>query len=435
VLARAVEAWPKGSGPALLVALLLLGGAVGKSAQLPLQTWLPDAMAGPTPVSALIHAATMVTAGFYLIARTHPIFQLAPQAMQAVAWVGAATLTLAGLSALAQRDIKRVLAYSTISQIGYMFLGLGVGAWSAAVFHFATHAVFKALLFMGAGAIIVCVHHEQDMFKLGGLRKRLPVVFWTFLIGSASLAALPLVSSGFYSKDLILWRAWESGQGSLGLWAVGLIGAAVTALYTGRMVVLTFFGRAGTEPERRPGAAMAVPLVILAGLACLLGFVELPHTLGHFTPLSDFLHGALPAAAAPMPGRPVGTGAEWGLQALAALVSVGGLFLAWRLFSGERRLIGRLTGSGLGARLHGLLAAGWGFDWIYDRLVVAPYRFLARIDKDDLFDWIGRAAAGLARALHHGLSAGQTGKLRHYALGLAAGALAILAVIMVMAWR
>lgn len=182
-------------------ALLLLGGAIGKSGQVPLQVWLPDAMAGPTPVSALIHAATMVTAGVYLIARMNPVFTNAPLVQHLVAVIGAVTLLIAGLCALAQSDIKRVLAYSTISQIGYMFLALGVGAWSAGMFHFFTHAIFKALLFMAAGAIIVALHHEQDMFKMGGLRRRMPLVFGTYLIGAISLAALPLVTAGFYSKD------------------------------------------------------------------------------------------------------------------------------------------------------------------------------------------------------------------------------------------
>ncbi|HEY1163713.1 MAG TPA: NADH-quinone oxidoreductase subunit L, partial [Chitinophaga sp.] len=205
ILDKAPTLWTVGNTTVVWIAFLLLGGAVGKSAQLPLQTWLPDAMAGPTPVSALIHAATMVTAGVYLIARMHTLFELAPAAQTGVAIVGAITLLLAGCSALVQRDIKRVLAYSTISQIGYMFLALGVGAWSAAIFHFVTHAFFKALLFMGAGAVIVAMHHEQDMMKMGGLRKQLPAVYWVFLVGSASLAALPFITSGFYSKDQIVW--------------------------------------------------------------------------------------------------------------------------------------------------------------------------------------------------------------------------------------
>ncbi|MBZ0246718.1 MAG: NADH-quinone oxidoreductase subunit L, partial [Cyclobacteriaceae bacterium] len=229
---QAPQLWVVGSSQATLIALLLLGGAVGKSAQLPLQTWLPDAMAGPSPVSALIHAATMVTAGVYIIARTHVIFELAPIALFTVGVIGALTLLIAGFSALTQYDLKRVLAYSTISQIGYMFLALGVGAWSSAIFHFMIHAFFKALLFLGAGAVIAAVHHEHDMFKMGGLRKKLPLVYWTFLIGAASLAALPFVTAGFYSKDQILWLSWASEKGNNWLFLAALIGAFITTVYT-----------------------------------------------------------------------------------------------------------------------------------------------------------------------------------------------------------
>ena len=212
LMQRAAASWPVGSGLAIAAAGLLLGGALGKSAQLPLQTWLPDAMAGPTPVSALIHAATMVTAGVYLIARTHVLYELAPAVQAAVAVIGALTLLLASFSALNQTDLKRILAYSTISQIGYMFLALGVGAWSAAIFHFMTHAFFKALLFLAAGVVIQRLREEHDIFHMGGLRQRLPLAFWSFLIGSASLAALPFVDAGFYSKDLILWEVWNRGR-------------------------------------------------------------------------------------------------------------------------------------------------------------------------------------------------------------------------------
>ena len=222
LMQRASEQWPVGIHVMrLTAALLLLGGAVGKSAQLPLQVWLPDAMAGPTPTSALLHAATMVTAGVYLIARTHVLFSLAPSAQFAVAIVGAATLLLAGFSALTQHDIKRVLAYSTVSQIGYMFLALGVGAWQAAIFHFMTHAFFKALLFLGAGVIINALHDEHSIFRMGGLRKELPVAFWTFLIAGCSLAGLPFITAGFFSKDLIIWQAWSAQQGHPGLWIAG----------------------------------------------------------------------------------------------------------------------------------------------------------------------------------------------------------------------
>ena len=256
---NASEKWVAGSSIAVLTAALLLAGGLGKSAQLPLQTWLPDAMAGPSPVSALIHAATMVTAGVYLIARTHVLFSLAPVVQTAIAIIGALTLLIAGFSALAQHDLKRILAYSTISQIGYMFLALGVGAWSAAVFHFMIHAFFKALLFLGAGVVILVLDEEHDIFKMGGLRKKLPVIFYTFLIGSASLSALPLITAGFYSKDQILWYAFSAQGGSIILWLAGIFGAFMTALYSFRMIFITFYGEAKTEPSFLPGKLMTSP--------------------------------------------------------------------------------------------------------------------------------------------------------------------------------
>ena len=214
ILQQSPTHFTTGSSNITLIALLLLIGGMGKSAQLPLQTWLPDAMAGPSPVSALIHAATMVTAGVYLIARMHVLFQLSPLAMNVTAIVGAVTLFVAGCSAMVQTDIKRILAYSTISQIGYMFLALGTGAWSAAIFHFFTHAFFKALLFLAAGAVIESLHHEHNIFKMGGLKNKMPVVFYTFLAGAAALSALPLISAGFFSKDQILWYAWSATNGN-----------------------------------------------------------------------------------------------------------------------------------------------------------------------------------------------------------------------------
>ena len=224
---QATEIWLPGDMVVTIACLLLVGGAVGKSAQLPLQTWLPDAMAGPTPVSALIHAATMVTAGVYLIARNHELFLLAPTALLTVAVIGAVTLLMAAFAAMTQTDIKRILAYSTISQIGYMFLALGVGAWSAAIFHLMTHAFFKALLFLGAGAVIYSLHHEHNIFRMGGLRSKLPVAFWSFMIGSAALAALPL-TSGFYSKDLILLATYDQAPFGGWLLAAGMLGALLT---------------------------------------------------------------------------------------------------------------------------------------------------------------------------------------------------------------
>ncbi len=426
LMASAQAHWPVGSALATTAALLLLGGAVGKSAQLPLQTWLPDAMAGPTPVSALIHAATMVTAGVYLIARTHALFALAPAAMLAVGIVGALTLLIAGCSALVQSDIKRVLAYSTISQIGYMFLALGVGAWSAAIFHFMTHAFFKALLFLAAGAVIIALHHEQDIFKMGGLKRSLPVVFWTFLIGSASLAALPLVTSGFYSKDLILWEAWAGPHANRWLYAAGLAGAAFTAVYTFRLVFLVFCGDERTRVHARPGAAMLVPLVILAVLATLGGFVEMPATLGGVTTFSDFLGGTFGAAAH---GGAHDHGEEALLQLVAAVVSLGGLALAWLLYRRRPEIPRAWATAPAGARVRRFWFSGWGFDALYDVLVVRPYEWVARINKADGCDSLYTGLANLVTGLHRALARTQSGRLRAYAVGIAAGAILALAIL------
>jgi NADH-quinone oxidoreductase subunit L len=425
VMQRATQQWAVGSALAVATAALLLGGALGKSAQLPLQTWLPDAMAGPTPVSALIHAATMVTAGMYLIARTHVLFLLAPVVQSAVAVIGAATLLLAGFSALTQRDIKRVLAYSTISQIGYMFLALGVGAWSAAVFHFMTHAFFKALLFLGAGVVILRLHDEHDMFKMGGLRKEIPLTFWTFLIGAASLAALPLVTAGFYSKDLILWDAWASTAGSPWLWGAGLVGALLTSLYAFRMVFLTFFGAAHNRLEgRRTPLLMQAPLVILAGLSVVGGLVELPPTLGNLPLFSNFLRPVLPAVTTVHGG----SGLVLIMQAVAAVVSLGGIGAAYVLFLRRRAITERLAHSLVGRALHRLWFAGWGFDWLYDGLVVRPFVWLANVNKGDFIDRFYAGVAWLNKALYRALSYTQGGQVRRYALGIGIGAVVVIAV-------
>jgi NADH-quinone oxidoreductase subunit L len=463
LLGRAAAQWPAGSALPTAAALLLLGGAVGKSAQLPLQTWLPDAMAGPTPVSALIHAATMVTAGVYLIARMYVVFSLAPAALTAVAIVGALTLLLAGCSALVQSDIKRVLAYSTISQIGYMFLALGVGAWSAAVFHFMTHAFFKALLFMGAGAVILALHHEQDIFRMGGLRRALPVVYWTFLAGAASLAALPLVTAGFYSKDLILWEAWSSPAGSRWLWAAGVLGALLTALYTFRLVFLVFHGELRARVEHRHGRAITLPLVVLAVLALIGGFVEIPPTIVDSPAFSRFLEGTFEPAAslgagdvgeavragdaaasapesdhlsdthASAPAH-AGRGEELTLQLIAAAVTLAGLFIAYQVFLRRRERVARWSAAPLGARVHHLWFAGWGFDALYDWLFVRPYVWIARVNRADVFDAFYTALARGAVALHAVLARTQTGRIRAYATGIVIGTILALAV-MVFGWN
>jgi NADH-quinone oxidoreductase subunit L len=428
VMNRATTAWPVGAPLATAAALLLLGGAIGKSAQLPLQTWLPDAMAGPTPVSALIHAATMVTAGVYLIARTHALFLLSPAAMTVVALVGALTLLLAGCSALVQTDIKRVLAYSTISQIGYMFLALGVGAWSAAILHFMTHAFFKALLFLGAGAVILALHHEQEIARMGGLRRSLPVVFWTFLIGGASLAALPLVTSGFYSKDAILWAAWNAPHGGRVLWAAGLAGALLTALYTFRLIFRVFFGEERTTVTHRPTWVIALPLVVLAGLATIGGFVETPHTLGGVTLFSRFLQGTFGVAGGHAEAVGAGHGAELALQILAAIVSLGGVWLAYRLFLRRPETLARWRGARAGAALRRFWLGGWGFDELYDRVLVRPFEWTARVSRGDFIDSFYTGLARTLGGLHGALAATQNGRVRFYVAGIAIGAILAIAI-------
>jgi NADH-quinone oxidoreductase subunit L len=422
---RARAFWPSGSTLPTVAALLLLGGAVGKSAQLPLQTWLPDAMAGPSPVSALIHAATMVTAGVYLIARTHVLFSLAPSVLTLVAIVGAVTLLLAGFSALTQHDIKRVLAYSTISQIGYMFLALGVGAWSAAIFHFMIHAFFKALLFLGAGVVILVLDHEHNMFKMGGLRRQLPVTFWTFLIASGALSAVPLVTAGFYSKDLVIWQAYASTRGGMWLWAAGIAGALLTSMYTFRMVILTFFGPPGMEVSRRPGWRMTLPMVVLGVLSLTAGFLDVPRSLGGIPVLSNFLKSSLPAV--------ISAGARAGREGLfeiiSGTVSLGGILLIYLFIRCIPRFTEKLVRSGVGGAVHRFWFAGWGFDQLYDRMVIHPYVWLARINRNDVIDRFYRWIAWINRLTSRGLSLTQTGRVRSYALGITLGAVIILGLV------
>lgn len=424
---RAASQWTAGSAPAVTASALILAGAVGKSAQIPLQTWLPDAMAGPSPVSALIHAATMVTAGVYLVARTHVLFELAPLVHLAVAIVGAATLILAAASALAQRDIKRVLAYSTISQIGYMFLALGVGAYTAALFHFMTHAFFKALLFLAAGVVIQALHEEHDVYAMGGLRRRMPLVFWTFLAGAASLAALPAVTAGFFSKDAILWAVWSSDRGGPGLWAVGLSGAFLTSLYTFRMVFLVFFGPTSKREITPPGLCVGVPLVVLAILSLAGGWIELPAGAGGLRLLSDFLG----SGAGPQVVEPGGDshGLEFVLGAASAAVCLAGVAAAWWLWLARPRTVEALNRTFFGDRLRRFWLAGWGFDALYDLVFVQPYRWIAERNRADFVDDFYRGVARANVSLHGALSRTQTGRVRWYALGMAAGAVLLLAVV------
>ncbi|MGC4021237.1 MAG: NADH-quinone oxidoreductase subunit L [Cyclobacteriaceae bacterium] len=419
---QASQQWSVGSQTAFIISLLLLGGAVGKSAQLPLQTWLPDAMAGPSPVSALIHAATMVTAGVYLIARTHVIFELAPDALMIVGIVGAATLVIAGFAALTQYDLKRVLAYSTISQIGYMFLALGVSAWSSAIFHFMIHAFFKALLFLAAGAVIMALHHEHDMFKMGGLKKKLPVIYWTFLIGASSLAALPLITGGFYSKDQILWLSLAGEHGNIWFFLFALLGAFVTSIYTFRMLFLTFYGNEKTHVHHVPGKGMTIPLVILAGLSTLGGFIELPHSFGHFTAFSNFLSPVLPSVSVQEDFESI----EWIVQLTAAGVAISGVYVAYFFFIVKPELADELKSAA--ADLHSFWFNGWGFDKLYDKLFVRPFVFLSNINKKDIIDKIYDGLVAVAELFNRLLSFTQSGILRWYIMGIVVGGILLLTI-------
>ncbi len=425
ILTAAPEVWASGNSTAAWAAFLLLGGALGKSAQLPLQTWLPDAMAGPSPVSALIHAATMVTAGVYLLARTNVLFDLAPAIQMLVAVIGAVTLFIASCSALVQTDIKRVLAYSTIAQIGYMFLACGVGAWSAAIFHFMIHAFFKALLFLAAGAVILALHHEQDMFKMGGLRKKLPVVFWTFLFGSAALASIPLITAGFYSKDSILWYSFASEKGSVWLWIAGIVSAFLTSLYTFRMVFLTFYGKQKTDVTHYPGMSIKIPLVILGVLSLIAGFIELPHNMGHFTPFSNFLDTVLPPAvltASPAVGEAV-------LQIVAGALALLGVYAAWQMYVKNADKMQEARTPVLQS-VSKFLFNGWEFDKLYDTLFVKPMVRISEINRKDFVDSIYKGIGRLNLAFNAGLSSTQNGRLRFYIFGLGIGAFIILTIIL-----
>ena len=413
LLALAPQQWQEGSATANLAALLVLGGALGKSAQVPLHTWLPDAMAGPTPVSALIHAATMVTAGVYLIARLNGLFLLAPDVLLLVGVIGAVSLLLAAFAALAQTDIKRVLAYSTMSQIGYMFVALGVGAFDAAIFHLVTHAFFKALLFLSAGAVIISCHHEQDMRRLGGLWRKLPVAYGGFLVGGAALVALPLVSAGFFSKDEILWQAMAADQ--TGLLIVGLLGAVLTGIYTVRLILGTFHGEPGSDHARHPEPGTNplthhLPLMVLAVLSTFIGAWLYPG-----------LGGLFPDA----PGEAADTGHTL-LQVLAMGAAIAGLLLAAWLFLWRRDWLAKQVGQGIGARLWRLWHHAWGFDALFDRVLMQPWQWMVKVLRVDLLNLVMNLPALLARALNAGLVKSQNGRVRSYALVMVLGATIIL---------
>ncbi|HHG4402213.1 TPA: NADH-quinone oxidoreductase subunit L [Pseudomonas aeruginosa] len=408
LLVLAPQKFPEGNLWLTLATLALLGGAVGKSAQLPLQTWLADAMAGPTPVSALIHAATMVTAGVYLIARCHGLFTLAPDILELVGIVGAVTLVLAGFAALVQTDIKRILAYSTMSQIGYMFVALGVGAWDAAIFHLMTHAFFKALLFLASGAVIVACHHEQNIFKMGGLWKKLPLAYASFVVGGAALAALPFLTAGFYSKDEILWEAFASGHRELLI--AGLVGAFLTSIYTFRLIFVAFHGEPKTEAHAGHGISHWLPLSVLIVLSTFVGALITP-------PLA----GVLPESVGHAGGE-----AKHSLELASGAIAIAGILLAALLFLGQRRFVSALAKSAPGRFFGTWWYHAWGFDWLYDKLFVKPYLLLCQLLGRDPIDRTLGVVPFSVRGGHNLLSLTENGRLRWYAASLVGGAAILL---------
>jgi NADH-quinone oxidoreductase subunit L len=434
--------------PIWIVALLIFAGAVGKSAQFPLHVWLPDAMEGPTPVSALIHAATMVNAGVYLVARANGIFASAPEVMTVVAGIGIFTAILAASIAMTQTDIKRVLAYSTLSQLGYMFASLGVGAWTAAIFHLMTHGFFKGLLFLGSGSVIHAVHEEQDMRKMGGLAKKIPQTYWTMLIGAIAISGIPPLS-GFFSKDEILGETFRNGF--YWVWGIGIFVAILTAFYMFRLIGLTFWGKSRVDPEVEPRiheslAVMTIPLWLLAiptvGLGLVLAWPGPP--IGPLFGISGtgLLAGWLEpvfAAGAVILGRPgpafdlLGTDGE--LLMVSIVVAVLGMVAAWRLFGvqlGQLRWPARPNAvRALTARAPFLYRASlnkWWFDDINNLVFFVIGGRIADaaawFDRN-IVDGIVNGIGALTRRSGGGLARVQTGRVQNYALGIAIGLIAM----------
>jgi NADH-quinone oxidoreductase subunit L len=468
-IARAVQARPieAGFGVLSLLTLLLFIGATGKSAQIPLYVWLPDAMEGPTPVSALIHAATMVTAGVYMIGRTAEVFLHAPATMQIVAVIGVLTALLAGTIGLVQNDIKRVLAYSTVSQLGYMFLAMGVGAFGAGIFHLYTHAFFKALMFLGSGAVIHALHGEQDIRNMGGLKRGLPITYWTFLIGALAIAGVPGLA-GFFSKDEILFKTFSGGHQVL--WAIAAFTSLLTAIYMFRLVFLTFHGSRVTAPagahahghgghgDHQHGghlhdapAAMAIPLILLALGSAVAGYVGVPHALGGANHIEAFLepafhpapvserspghvsaaeHGAAPGAHGAADAAHADASTELTLMGVSSALALAGIGIAAFFFLANRKAADAIAASL--APVHRLLLNKYWVDELYDAVIVQPIR---RVSESTLWRFVDvllidgavNGTGTLVRGSAAVLRMTQTGSVRAYAASLFLGVVLVLA--------
>lgn len=445
-------------GIVTVITLCFFLGATGKSAQIPLYTWLPDAMEGPTPVSALIHAATMVTAGVYMIGRMNFIYIKAPETMFVVAVVGAATAIFAATIGTAQNDIKRVLAYSTVSQLGFMFLAMGVGAFTAGIFHLMTHAFFKACLFLGSGSVIHAMHHAlhhahshddaQDMRNMGGLKKNMPITFLTFLVSTIAIAGIPGFS-GFFSKDEILWQAFSNpfhGGANIFLWATGAIAACFTAFYMFRLVFMTFFGECRINPKAKDHLhesplVITIPLMVLGALAVVGGYIGLPKLIGdlfggipnHFElwlePVFKAGHEATAAAAAAHGGEHFSHALEWGLMGVSVAVAVIGISIAFALYIVSPSLPAKFTATF--PRLHRAVYNKWYIDELYDFLFVNPCKsfgvFLWKGFDVVVVDGIVNGVAKVVMGCSAGIRQLQSGYVHNYAFTMVLGTAVIMA--------
>jgi NADH-quinone oxidoreductase subunit L len=396
-----------------LIALLLFAGAVGKSAQVPLHVWLPDAMEGPTPISALIHAATMVTAGVFMVARLAPIYNLSPTAMSVVAVTGAATMVLGATIALTQTDIKRVVAYSTVSQLGYMMMACGLGAYASGMYHLLTHGAFKALLFLGCGSVIIALHHEQDMRHMGGLKDKLPITYWTFVVGSLALAGFPL-TAGFFSKDDILVSAWSSGELGRVLTLLGLLTALLTAFYSFRLVFVTFWGTSHVDPHHaehlhEPSRTITTPLIILACFSILTGYLGIP------TFLEPVFSTGSEAPAHGSAGLMIMIAAT-----IMGLLGIAGAYYVYVLNPDLPERLAQRWNLLYRASLH-----KWYVDEAYDHVFVRPtFSVASELWKRIDVNFIDGAVNGIARAIAWSgwlLRLIQSGETQHYALAMAVG--------------
>ena len=424
VVAAAPTVMTQSSSLTIWTALMLFLGAAGKSAQIPLQTWLADAMAGPTPVSALIHAATMVTAGVYLCCRMYTVFEMAPEVMMFISITGAVTLLVAGFAALVQTDIKRILAYSTMSQLGYMFMAVGAEAYQAGLFHMLTHAFFKALLFLSSGAVILAYHHEQNIFKMGGLFYKNKFLFACFAIGGGALAAIPYITVGFFSKDAILGAVWVQGESIAvynSLYWAGVAGAFLTSIYTFRLIWVVFFGKENTPYHAIKGITFWGPLAILAVLSTFVGAALK-------APVESILNAAkIPAFVIPEALEHGMHSAEWTAVGIALV----GLVIGVVLFAFAYSAVKGFAKTSLGAGLANICRNALGFDALYDIVFVKPYLLIAKILGRDPIDRLWLVLPALVKGGHSFTSSRQTGSLRDYASSMALGIFVLLMVLIV----